>query len=144
MPGMTLLGSYTALFVWSFLAATVLPLGSEVALVVLVRTEQQWVAPVLIATLGNYLGACTTYWLGSQAAQALGKRRAKDVNNTRARSIFQRLGPPALVLSWVPILGDALVALAGGLNVPLGVFSFWVVLGKAIRYATVAWAALSF
>lgn len=136
------LTAYAVLFLWSFAAATVLPLGSEVALVVLVRREQQWLLPVLVATLGNYLGACTTYWLGKRAARALDKRRSTEARYTRALAIFQRWGPLSLSLSWVPLLGDALVAVAGISRVSFRVFSFWVVLGKAIRYLTIAWAAL--
>lgn len=141
--GLVNLGSYAVLFLWSFLAATVLPLGSEGVLVVLVRTEHQLILPVVVATLGNYLGACTTYWLGKRAARALGKRRVSAERHTRASNIFQRRGPLALVLSWVPVLGDALVVVAGAAQVPWGIFSFWVVLGKALRYAVVAWAALT-
>ncbi len=45
---------------WSFLAATILPLSSEVPLIVYVRSYNQFVLPVAVATLGNYLGSCTT------------------------------------------------------------------------------------
>lgn len=132
-----------ALFMWSFLAATVLPLGSEAPLLVYVRSYQHFAVPVLVATAGNYLGACTTYWLGRRAAQALGRGRKTVEGDTRSARLLRRLGPPALLLSWVPILGDALVALAGAVRVPFGAFSFWTALGKALRYAAVAWAALA-
>ena len=56
--------------------------------------------------------------------------------------MLQRYGPPALILSWVPLVGDVLVALAGAMNVPFHTFSGWVVLGKAARYLVVAWAVL--
>ncbi|MDQ3652522.1 MAG: sigma 54-interacting transcriptional regulator, partial [Acidobacteriota bacterium] len=70
------------LFGWSFLAATLLPLSSEAPLALLVRSHNQIVLPVLVATLGNYLGACTAYWLGRRAAQALGKSEASIVAAT--------------------------------------------------------------
>lgn len=54
---------------------------------------------------------------------------------------MRRYGQPSLLLSWVPLVGDALVALAGGLRVPFASFTLWVILGKATRYAVVAWAA---
>lgn len=130
-----------ALFAWSFLAATILPLGSEAPLVIYVRSYDQIVVPVLVATAGNYLGACTTYWLGRRAAQALGGGREVPEGDTRSAKLLRRLGPPALLLSWVPVLGDALVALAGAVRVPFGAFSLWAAAGKALRYAAVAWAA---
>lgn len=134
--------AYLGLFVWSFLAATVFPGGSEVALVVLVRTQHHVALPVLVATLGNYGGACTTYWLGRRAAKVLAHRAPVPAPSPRAAWLFQRYGAPALALSWVPVVGDALVALAGAGNIPFGRFSVWVVLGKVVRYLVVAWAAL--
>lgn len=136
------LTAYAGLFVWSFLAATLLPIGSELALIALVRSEQQTIVPVLVATVGNYLGACTTYWLGRGAAQALGKNRQGEITErTRAARLLHRFGQPALLLSWVPLVGDALVALAGGMRLPFLQFSLWTILGKATRYAAVAWVA---
>ena len=136
---------YLGLFLLSFLAATVLPLSSEVALAALVRTEQQVAAPILVATLGNYLGACTTYWLGRRAALALAGRSQPHAPPDRtaarlSRALLRRYGQPALLLSWVPLIGDGLVALAGALELSFGAFSFWVVLGKGLRYLAVAWA----
>jgi membrane protein YqaA with SNARE-associated domain len=131
------------LFIWSFLAATVLPLSSEVPLAALVRTQQHLVAPVLIATLGNYLGACTTYWIGRQAARVVSTYQSATTNPSHAARLLQRYGQPALLLSWIPVIGDGLVALAGALHVPFGSFSFWVMLGKGLRYLVVAWAVLA-
>jgi membrane protein YqaA with SNARE-associated domain len=136
---MPLPASYASLFVLSFLAATVLPLSSEVALAALVGVQGQLVAPVLVATAGNVLGACTTYWLGRKAANALVRRRVTSRKEERAARLLRRYGGPALLLSWVPILGDALVALAGVTKLPLRAFLFWVTLGKGARYAVVAW-----
>ena len=138
----TLLAAYAGLFLWSFLAATVLPLSSEAALALMVRSERRVALPVLIATAGNYLGACTTYWLGRRAARALAGGE-KTGGESKAAGLLRRYGQPSLLLSWVPFLGDALVALAGGMRLPFGAFSFWVALGKALRYLAVALAANS-
>ena len=132
--------AYAALFAVSFLAATVLPVGSELALAALVRSERTLAAPILVATAGNYAGACTTYWLGRRAGRAL-QRRGVSAPQQRAAQMIRRYGPPALLLSWVPLLGDALAALAGSLEIPFGVFSGWTIAGKALRYFIVAWAA---
>jgi membrane protein YqaA with SNARE-associated domain len=130
-----------ALLVSSFLAATVLPLASEVPLAVVVRRHGDVFLPVAIATLGNFLGACTTYGLARAAAATLAPRSSDT--SPRAFVLFGRYGAPALVLSWVPLVGDAIVALAGAARVPLATFSFWTVIGKAARYAAVAWIALN-
>jgi len=128
------------LLVSSFLAATVLPLASEVPLALIVRRHGEVLMPVAVATLGNFLGACTTYGLARVAAAKL----VPDSLNRppRALRLFERYGAPALLLSWVPIVGDAIVALAGASRVPLVAFSAWTIVGKAARYAAVAWIVL--
>lgn len=66
--------SLLVLFAWSFAAATVLPLSSEVPLAVVVRSSDEWIAPVVVATAGNTLGACTTYWLARAAVTVVPPR----------------------------------------------------------------------
>lgn len=131
--------SYAGLFVLSFLAATVLPLTSEASLAALVAVQGQFVAPLLVATAGNVLGSCTTYWIGRRAAQALVEHRRVTRGRVRGAQLLQRYGRPVLLLSPLPVLGDALVALAGATKVPFWAFLFWVTLGKGARYAAVAW-----
>ena len=139
---MSPLAAYGALFLWSFLAATLLPLGSEPALVQLVRQYDRFLLPVLVATTGNYLGAVTTYLIGRGVAR-VAEPKTDSRAELRAKGVMTRWGQPALLLSWVPFVGDAIVALAGAMRVPFAWFSLWVVLGKAARYAVVAWIALA-
>ena len=127
------------LFAWSFAAATVLPLSSEVPLAMTVWHAKGWGVPVVVATAGNYLGACTTYLLARAAVT-----RMPPATSTRLRhasDLIARYGSPALLLSWVPLVGDVLVAVAGASGMPFGRFSIWTVLGKAARYAAVGWLA---
>ncbi len=139
---MSLLYSYSALFLWSFLAATVVPLSSEPPLVFLVRSEGLMAAPVLVGTLGNAIGACTTYWISRRAARGLAKPcRASRSQTSR---LFNRYGQPTLLLSWVPILGDGLVVLAGATRLRFWSFCFWMTLGKGLRYLVIALATLNF
>lgn len=126
-----------ALFFWSFLAATVLPLGSEPALAAIVSHRDTLALPVTIATLGNYLGACTTYALAASAMRAVKSERALR-RMERAAALVRKYGAPALLLSWVPFLGDAIVAAAGAARMPFLPFSLWTIAGKAARYAALA------
>jgi len=133
--------AYAGLFAWSFLAATALPLGSEAALAAVVAARGQLLVPLLVATAGNVLGACTTYWLGRETARIFGQRREPARKGAPAAGLLRRYGAPALLLSPLPVIGDMLVALAGATRVPFGVFLFWVTLAKGARYAAVALAA---
>jgi len=126
-----------ALFLWSFAAATILPLSSEVPLALLVSMSGRWVVPVTVATTGNVLGALTTYWLARAAVTAM---PPESVRLRRASALLAAYGPPAMLLSWVPLLGDVLVLLAGAARMPLGRFLVWVTVGKAARYVAVALA----
>ncbi len=132
------------LFIWSFLAATILPLSSEVPLAVYVNNYGQIVIPVIVATFGNYLGSCTTYWMARKSAGAFDKTRELQESETKSARLLRRFGQPALLLSWLPIVGDALVALAGGLKMDFKMFSIWTVSGKLLRYVAVAWGASAF
>lgn len=132
---------YATLFGWSFLAATIVPLGSEPALFAAVARGHAVVPAVATATLGNILGACTTYWLARRTAQALESRGAAAVSSSRASRLLSRFGQPSLVLSWVPGIGDALVAAAGVVRMPFAPFLLWLSLGKLGRYLAVAWSA---
>ena len=94
----------------------------------------------MVATAGNFLGACTTYVLARATLPRL-LDQAKP-GTRRAMHLLQRYGAPALLLSWVPLVGDAIVALAGATKVRFTPFAVWTLVGKAARYVFVAWLAL--
>ena len=125
------------LFGWSFAAATILPLSSEVALALVIRSSGTWLVPVLVATAGNAIGACTTYWLARGAAAIAPPPSAKF---RHAGALLARYGAPAMLLSWVPLIGDVLVLLAGAARMAVWRFIGWTLLGKCSRYALVALA----
>lgn len=130
------------LFFWSFLAATILPLGSEPALAVLAYRGERLPLLITVATLGNYLGACTTYWIARKAVEKLARgAEPRSSSARRASELVQRYGAPALLLSWVPIVGDAIVAAAGAVKMRFLPFSIFTAVGKAARYIAVAYAA---
>ena len=133
--------AYLTLFGWSFLAATILPLGSEPALVFLVRSGYPVAWLLIVATAGNYLGACTTFALARFARQRMMAAVSLSRRQERALGLINRYGAPAMLLSWVPLIGDVLVAAAGAAGMPFAAFSFWTIAGKVGRYAAVAWAA---
>jgi membrane protein YqaA with SNARE-associated domain len=136
-----MVAAYAGLFLWSFLAATVIPLGSEPALFALVRGGGSFSLALTVATAGNVLGAATTWWIGRRVGDAVEQKHREHPREVRARAIFQRWGPPSLLLSWVPLIGDLLVAVSGAAGVRFAVFLPWVVAGKLARYAVVAWSA---
>jgi membrane protein YqaA with SNARE-associated domain len=125
------------LFLSSFLAATLLPGGSEAVLfaLVLAHPEQLWPA-LLLATTGNTLGGMTTYAMGRLVPENMG---AADM--TKHIEQVRRWGSPALVLAWAPIIGDLLCAAAGWLRLHWLPCALWMAAGKAARYGFVVWGA---
>ncbi|BCS31827.1 membrane protein [Luteitalea sp. TBR-22] len=126
------------LFLWAFAAATILPLSSEVPLAVEVARTGHWHVPVAVATVGNVLGAATTYGL---ARLAVTRAPEPSPRVARAAALLARYGSPVLLLSWVPLIGDVLVALAGAARMPLAPFLLWTTIGKAARYVAVAYVS---
>ena len=129
---------FVVLFVSAFGAATILPFPSEVPLLFVVRDTGQVFWPVVVATCGNYLGACTTYALARMAVSRLVSPESRKW--FRASEAIKRFGAPVLLFSWLPIIGDAMVGVAGAAGMPFARFSLWTVIGKAARYIVVAWA----
>lgn len=135
---------YPALFFLSFLASTLIPLGSEWLLVTLVVQGFAPLPVVLVASAGNFLGACTSYYIGVYGSVFLTAKilRMDTADRARAERFFARYGSWSLLLSWLPVVGDPLCVVAGMMKVAFGRFALLVVTGKVARYAAVAWAAL--
>ncbi len=131
---------YPALFLLSFLAATVLPLGSEWMLVLMIVKGFSPTYCVLIATAGNYFGACTTYLIGWWGSEYVPRRilRMNDRQVERAKGHYEKYGSWSLLFSWVPIIGDPLCLVAGIFRVHFVRFSVLVFSGKFARYALLA------
>jgi membrane protein YqaA with SNARE-associated domain len=125
----------TALFVSAFTSATVLPGSSEVVLVAFLRAfPDRALAAIAVATVANTLGGLTTYGLGRVLPPK------KDLA-PRALAWVRRHGAAALLLSWVPLVGDALCAAAGWLRVSWWQAALAMALGKLARYCVIAQAA---
>ena len=137
--------AYGGLFLAAFLAATILPMQSEAALVGLILGGQQPVALlVLAASLGNVLGSLTNWLLGRFIERFVGRRwfPASAASLARARRQYERWGHWCLLLSWAPVIGDPLTVIAGMLREKLWRFMLLVTIAKTGRYLVLAWATL--
>ncbi|MDD3813385.1 MAG: DedA family protein [Desulfocapsaceae bacterium] len=132
--------SLTALFVISFLAATILPLGSEWLLVTLILQAYPIKEVVVVATLGNFLGACTTYSIGLWGSSLLATKllRIDEARLDKTVLLYRKYGSWSLLLSWVPIIGDPLCLVSGSLRLNFLLFSLFTFSGKLARYIVVA------
>ena len=135
--------SYFLLFSSSFLAATILPFYSEVLLFAMLRDGGDPWTLVVVATLGNTLGAVVNWVLGLYILRFQHKRwfyfSQKQIS--KAQAWFQRYGVWTLLLAWLPIGGDPLTLIAGIMRVKIVPFLLLVGLGKGLRYVFVVWIA---
>ena len=127
---------FAALFIASFISATILPGGSELVLIAVIHRHPEMALPaVAVATVGNTLGGMTSYWLG---------RLVPNRVDSRAVIWLHRHGYWALLFSWVPLFGDALCLGAGWLRFNPYASLLLLAVGKLFRYALLAggWAGL--
>lgn len=134
---------YLALFAVSFVAATVFPAQSELVLAgMLVSGDYDAGLLLLVATVGNTAGACVNWLLGRFIHALQGKRwfPFPERKLARAERWYRKWGKWSLLLSWAPVIGDALTVLAGVARVPLAIFVALVVVAKGGRYLVLAYS----
>lgn len=135
--------SLAGLFVSSFLAATLLPGGSEIVFVALLAAHPDQLANALgLATLGNTLGGMSTYGMARLLPAKVGAGAGDTARAARVLAATRRHGAPALLLAWAPLIGDALCAAAGWLRLPWLPCLLWMAAGKGARYGLLAWGAV--
>ena len=129
--------SYFKLFLISFLAATVLPLSSEIVLTTMLLTNLFEKNLLLVfASLGNILGSVLNWYLGKKINQYKDKKwfPVSAERLKKSQYYFNKYGLWSLLMAWVPIIGDPITLLAGVLNVRLSIFLFLVSISKISRY----------
>tara|TARA_R110002050_G_scaffold9504_2_gene33457 strand:- start:32066 stop:32509 length:444 start_codon:yes stop_codon:yes gene_type:complete len=129
----------------AFLAATILPISSELVLSALLIAGKNPITLVIIATVCNVLGSLLNYIIGRWGADTILHRGLKltPAQTTKAENQFNRYGKFSLLFAWVPIIGDPLTFLAGILKVNMGLFLILVTLGKLGRYWLISHAILA-
>ncbi|MCW8885592.1 MAG: DedA family protein [Motiliproteus sp.] len=127
-----------ALFSSGSISSTLLPGGSEIYLGYLIGENQHpWWLLVLVATLGNTLGGLVTWGMGFWLAKHLHFDFLKP-RQQQAKRWLQQRGYPALLLSWLPIIGDPLCLISGWLRMRFWWCALLILSGKMLRYVIVA------
>jgi len=131
-----------SLFSSALISSTLFPGGSEAVLLYKLNEGGDVLMLVIIATVGNVLGSLITYGMGRLGNEAAHKKwlRMDEAKIVRAEAWFGRYGMPSLLLAWLPVVGDPLCLVAGLLRSHVLLFLLLVTMGKAARYAFIAWA----
>ncbi len=133
-----------ALFFSALISSTLFPGGSEALLLYRLQDETSNVyLLVALATCGNVLGSIITYYMGKYGFQFSHHWfQIPASKQQQAEHYFKRLGAPALLFAWLPIIGDPLCLVAGALRYNIYAFIALVSIGKLTRYTLLAWTFL--
>jgi len=128
---------YLSLFTISFLAATILPLSSELILAGLIATSNyDNLLLLIVASFANVLGSVVNWALGFYSRNLTIKKwfpfEGKQIE--KSSQWFSKFGKWSLLFAWVPIIGDPLTLVAGLLKVKFKEFLILVTIGKVSRY----------
>ena len=124
----------------SALAATLVPLSSEAALVAAVSAGMNPTEALIWASLGNCAGVTVNYGLGRWGRAQIVERRLQGKWAQRTLQWMERHGWPTLLLSWLPFVGDPLTLVAGLSKIPFPLFALLAYGTRVVRY----WALLFF
>ncbi|MSS76814.1 MAG: DedA family protein [Methyloglobulus sp.] len=128
------------LFLSAFISSTIAPGGSEAVLAYMASTGTYRIEHLLLAaTVGNTLGAMTTWGLGMLAAKKYPLATLLSADKQKALATVKSKGLLVLFFSWLPIVGDALCFAGGWLKLPVLSAFLIIMLGKFCRYLVVAW-----
>lgn len=120
------------LFITAFLAATVLPLTSEVAFVAAVKNGVP--NALLVASLGNALGVAVNYAIGRIFHDRAKTKLLASKLGATSYDYAHRYGYVALLLSWLPLIGDPLTIAAGLFRLNFLYFAFMAMSLRVARY----------
>ena len=134
---MIILISYFQLLIISFLAATILPLSSELVLSTMLLTDSfDKYLLLVVASFGNIFGSSVNWYLGKKILIFKDKKwfPVNEKQITKSEMYFKKYGIWSLLLAWVPIIGDPLTVIAGILRVNFFTFLLLVSISKTSRY----------
>ena len=135
---------YIGLFLGSFLAATVVPFSSDILLVGMLMAGGEPITTVAVATISNWLGGLTSYWLGWLGKLEWLERwfRVKPATIERHKSTVHRWGVWLALMTWLPIVGDVFAIVLGFYKVKFLPTALWMLVGKCARF--IMWALIYF
>ena len=125
------------LFIISLLAATILPLSSEIVLTTMLLTNLfEKNILLIVASSGNILGSIFNWYLGKKITIFQDRKwfPVSPEQLNKSQKYFQKYGIWSLLLAWVPVIGDPLTLLAGVLKVRFSIFFILVSISKISRY----------
>lgn len=135
---------YIGVFIAAFLAATILPFSSEIVLMGVLLGGVTYGPCLVAATLGNFLGGMTCYWIGKIGKiEWIEKYLHLDINKLkRIQERIKKKGAWVGFFVFLPGIGDFIAVALGFMRANIWVVAISMLIGKALRYW--AWMELVF
>ncbi|SFK58667.1 membrane protein YqaA, SNARE-associated domain [Porphyromonadaceae bacterium KH3CP3RA] len=131
---------YWGLLLASFLAATILPLSSEVVFAALIAAGYDIWSCIVYATIGNSAGGATCYYLGrlgkTEWLEKWFKIKPEKVDRMILR--LQRKGAVMGFFGFLPAIGDLMLVALGFMRANAPVVMISMTIGKFLRYLVIA------
>jgi|TARA_B110000263_G_C15175186_1_gene448860 membrane protein YqaA with SNARE-associated domain len=127
---------YLGLFLASFLGATIIPLSSEIVLSFLILNGYDFKLSLLIATIGNWLGGLSSYYLGRlgrwETLERFFNLKKEKIHHLKTK--IDKWGSTLAFLCWLPIIGDPIAVSLGFFRINYILVATWMLFGKIFRY----------
>ena len=127
---------YWGLFIGSFLASTLIPMSADILLIGILALGGNIWACLIIATIGNWLGGLTSYWIGWIGKWEWIERwlKVKQEQLEKQKAKVDRYGSLLALLAWLPVVGDLFAIALGFYKVSPRLSAFYMLLGRFARF----------
>lgn len=127
---------FLGLFIGTFLSATILPFPSDIIVIGIYEAGYSITPCLIVATVGNLLGGLTNYYIGYKGhTEKLIKKFKLDENKLALWEVrLSKWGIYLGLISWVPLIGEPMLAALGFFRVRLIPLIVMMFIGKFIRY----------
>lgn len=130
---------YIGLFLAAFLAATILPFGSEVVFAALIAAGMDAWTCIFVASVGNWLGGMTNYYLGKLGKTVWIEKylKIKKEKIDRFQTWLEGKGAAMAFFSFLPVVGDIIAVALGYMRANIYIVNVSMFAGKFLRYVLI-------
>jgi membrane protein YqaA with SNARE-associated domain len=125
------------LFLNSLLAATAIPLPTEILTSALLIGGENIVLVAITLIIGSTIGGILNYFIGFGGNKLIKKMKKKsdvEKQNKKHNKLLDKFGWSAIFFAaWIPIIGDLILISAGVKKMKFVKFSIFMISGKIIK-----------
>lgn len=127
---------YVGLFFGCFLAATIFPFSSDALFFASLGFGGSIPLSLLWATLGNWLGSLTTYWIGRVGKWEWIEKwlKVKEETLKKQKSKIDKYGSLLALFTWIPVIGDVFAIALGFYRTNFYTSAIFMLIGKFVRF----------